>query len=137
MSTKISIIEIDLGEINKIISDDIATISGEARKKLESSIQERKAIENIKTKRAEQKEQASTKLNNALTSAYNKLVFAGKNGIPANDLLEEIKGEITTAPAFTLRMKTMLRENGNQYRIIRKNIDKIPHYILEPFNKLE
>lgn len=135
MATNISIIEVSLGEIDKIISEDVAELSGNARENLDKAIRERKIVEKIRVEREQQKEQASTELNNILTAAYDKLVSAYPNGVPADELLRDVKSVITTASAFTLRMKSMLKDKGNPYIIQRKTVNKTPHYFFEPFNE--
>ena len=69
-----------------------------------------------------------------MDEAYKKLVEAGDNGIPVKEILEMVQPTIATASAFTLRMKTKLREEKNTYIIKRKQINKVPHYIFELFN---
>lgn len=135
MPTNVSIIEIDLGEIDKIISEDVAELSGDAREKLDQAIQERKIVEKIRIEREQRKEQAATELNNVLTEAYDRLVSAGLNGVPVEKLLADVQSLITTPSAFTLRMKSLLKEKDNPYIIKRKTIKKIPHYFFEPFNE--
>lgn len=134
MATNVSIIEIDLGEIEKIISEDIAEISGNAREKLDQSINERKAIERVKQERNKIKEAANSKLSNMLESTYDKLLASGNEGVPVSEILADVNELITTPSAFTLRMKTLLKEKGNPFIIKRITVAKIPRYILETFN---
>lgn len=135
--TNVSIIEIDLGQIHKIISEDVAELHGEAKQKLEQAIEQQKNIEQIRIQREEQKQSKTNVVDNIMTEAYNKLIKAGSNGVPANTIMELVNPTIANASAFTLRMKTKLREEGNPYIIIRKKINKEPHYIFELFNKSE
>lgn len=135
--TNVSIIEIDLGEINKIISEDVAELHGKAAEKLNAVIEERKKVEKVRIQREQQKEQETNAINEAMGTAYTKLVEAGESGVPADDILKLVQPIIANASAFTLRMKTILRERNNPYAIKRKKIKKIPHYIFEPFNTTE
>lgn len=133
--TKVSIIDIDLGEIDKIISEDVAELHGEAKEKLETAIEERKKVEKVRIQREQAKADEASAINNAMDAAYEKLVGAGANGVPSEDILSIVQPAIANASAFTLRMKKRLREEGNPYAIRRKQIKKVPHYIFEPFNE--
>lgn len=135
--TKVSIIDIDLGEIDKIISKGVSELHGEAAEKLEVAIKERKKVEEVRIKRQQEKTQTANAITKVMDSAYDKLVDAGDKGIPANDILELVQPVIANASAFTLRMKTILREKGNPYVIKRKKIQKVSCYIFEPFNAKE
>jgi hypothetical protein len=135
MPTKVSIIEVDLGEdIDKIISEDIAKLTQEAKQELDNVIEIAKKTQELKQRKEREKKESADQMGSLLDSIYNKLIESDKSGIPASEIVEEVKPQIKTASAFTLRMKTYLRNRGNDYIIKRKNIKKIPHYILEPYN---
>lgn len=133
--TKVSIIEIDLGEIDKIIAQDVAELRGEAKGKLEAAIKQRKAINEIKEKRQQQKNQQDNKLKEIMDSAYDRIKESGNEGVPTKEIMELVSPTIKTASAFTTRMKTMLKNEGNKYIIKRKTKNKEPYYIFESFNE--
>ena len=48
----------------------------------------------------------------------------------------DIVGEhVPTTSAFTLRMKKILRDNGNLYSLERKKFKGNQHYVFSPFNQ--
>ena len=135
MPTKVSIIEIDLGEsIDKIISEDIAELTQEAKQELDNVIEISRKVHELKKQKEQKKKDTINQMESLLNSIYNELIESDKSGVPANKIVEKIKPHIKTASAFTIRMKTYLRNRGNDYIIKRVNIEKVPHYILIPYN---
>jgi tyrosine-protein phosphatase YwqE len=134
MGTNITIIEIDLGNIEKVIADNIAEISGAARSKLEKSIQDKKELQNSKTAKQLEKRSGDDKITNTMQQAYNKILESGSTGVLASEVFDIVKEVISTQSAFTLRMKKKLQAEGNKYRIVKKTVDKSNYYLLEPFN---
>lgn len=132
--TKVSIIDIDLGALDKIISENVAELHGEAQAVLDRAIEERKAIEKVKTQRAASKLQLENKLNEVMTKAYEVLQVAGEMGVAVEDVMNIVSPHVATPSAFTLRMKRILREDGNKYAMRRKMKDSVAHYIFESFN---
>ena len=60
--TKVSIIDVALGtRVNDIISENVVNLTGKARKELDTAIEERKQIDNIKNKRVEAKKTSDNK----------------------------------------------------------------------------
>jgi hypothetical protein len=136
MPTKVSIIEVDLGEdIDNMISEDVIELTQEAKQELDNTIAVAKNVQKLKERKNLEKQESKDNLQKILDTTYNNLIEAGKEGILAENIVESIKPLIKTASAFSLRMKTYLRNKGNEYIMVRKKIDKKPYYVLEPYNK--
>ena len=133
--TKVSIIAVDLGfDVDELINRDISELSADAKLMLDVAIADKKKILETKQRLDAKKNQQEAEINRVMTDAYTKLENAGSNGVPVDDLLVDVIGTIPNSSAFTLRMKTMLRDNGNKWAIIRKKINKVACYCFIPFN---
>lgn len=133
--TKVSIVTVDLGfDVDELINRDISELSADAKSMLDIAIADKKKILETKQKLDAKKIQQESEINRVMTDAYTKLENAGANGVPVDDILVDVLGVIPNSSAFTLRMKTMLREGGNKWAIIRKRIAKVPCYCFIPFN---
>jgi len=133
--TKVSIIEVDLGfNVNELINRDILELSADTKQKLDTAIAEKKQILETKQKLDAKKLQQENEISKIMAEAYNKLESAGDNGVPVDDILAATMPTIPNGSAFTLRMKTILRENGNKWAMIRKKVNRIPCYCFILFN---
>jgi len=136
MPTKVSIIEVNLGEdIDDMISEDVIELTQEAKQELDNTIAVAKNVQKLKEQKDLQEQKTKDDLQKTLDTIYDDLVEAGNEGVLAESIVESIKPSIKTASAFSLRMKTYLRNKGNEYIMQRKKIDKKPHYVLIPYNK--
>jgi hypothetical protein len=133
--TKVSIIDVTLGiKVDDIISENVISLTGKARQELDTAIEERKKVTEVKNQRDAKKKAANDRIDQVMKLAYGKLETAGENGVPIDQILEIIKDCVPNTSAFTLRMRKILKDRGNPYRIIRKTRNKQPFYIFEPFN---
>jgi hypothetical protein len=136
--TKIFIVEFDLGTpVEEIISEEVEAITGEARKILDKAIEHQKTLQEVKQQKQKQKKDEKDNISKIMINAYKLLEEAKEEGVPVKTIMHEAKPIIPNSSAFTLRMKNILKENGNPYILQRKQRNKIPHYIFEPFNKEE
>lgn len=133
MATNIVIIDVQLGGIDDIISRSVAELHGEANERLERAIEEKKRVQQLRDKREVDADLAAAAVDRVMQEAYNKLVEAGQNGVPCNDIMDLVRTVVTTTSAFTLRMKTILRKENNKYILKRQQIKKIPHYVFQQF----
>ena len=60
-----------------------------------------------------------------------------QEGVPVDDIMVIVEGSVPNTSAFTLRMKKVLKEKGNPYRITRKKKNKKPIYVFESFNSTD
>lgn len=133
--TKVSIIDVTLdARVEDIISENVVSLTGRARQELDTAIEERKKVEAVKSQRQQAKKEATDKVSAAMDAAYEQLEQAGEEGIPVDDIMVIVEGAVPNTSAFTLRMKKVLKEKGNPYRITRKKKNKKPIYIFESFN---
>lgn len=133
---KVTVIEVDLGiDIDEIVNEGVAELTGKAQAELDSAIERQRTIQETKQKRKKQKDIVTNAITSVMDTAYSKLVDAGESGVPTEEILDLVTPAIANASAFTLRMKKILRDKGNPYVIKRKQRNKTPHYIFEPFNK--
>lgn len=135
VKTKIVITEIDLGiSIDDIISADVAELTGQAEKELDTALAVVRATHAVKTERETKAKEADTKLQAVMEAAYDQLVKAGEVGVPVSMVMATVEGPIPNSSAFTLRMKTILVGKGSPYTLERKKVHGTPHYILMPYN---
>jgi hypothetical protein len=134
--TKVFIVEFDLGaSVESIVSEEVQTITGESQRILDNAIQHQQALKKAKEQKEAAKKSVDDAIIRVMSEAYDQLLEAGETGIPVNTLVDNAKPTIPNSSAFTLRMKNILKEKGNPYALKRKQRNKIPHYIFEPFNE--
>jgi hypothetical protein len=132
--TKVSIIEINLGDIDAIISENVAELHGEAKSKLEDIIQQRKLIQEKLREKEEQKEKEANEIVIAISDVYEMLEKAGNDGIAYGDIEDRVNSVIPNMTSFTIRMKSLLKEKGNPFIIQKKKKKGTIYYYFEPFN---
>lgn len=135
--TAISIIQIDLGDINQLIAEDVAKLTGKAAEELDNAISAQKALQVVKDRRQAEKQQAEDAFTTVMTTIYDQLVAAGDAGIPVAEVMTTAATVVTTASAFSLRMKHFLKSKGNQYALLRKQRKGVAIYIFAAFNQAE
>lgn len=123
--TNITIIDVNLGEIDNIISSNIAELQGDAKKLLEHAIHTKKEIEKVRQEKIDSINAASA----VIETIYNELINNEK-GIKTTTILEKINPHITTVSAFALRMRKFLELTG-KYSLGKKKINNEQYYILE------
>lgn len=132
--TNVCIIDIDLGDIDKIVEEEMAELRGESKQKLEQAIQQRVMLENIRQEREKAKKEQTTKYDQMILNTYENLLKSSNRGIIQDQLLSSVQPDIKTISALTLRLKTYLREQGNKYVLGKKKISNQVYYYLESFN---
>jgi len=133
--TKITIIDVDLGtSVDDIIANSVAELTGSAKAELDQAINIARETQRVKIERDKAAQEANTKLTTAMNKAYDTLVSAGETGLPVSSIMAIVSDVITSASAFTLRMKNMLAEKGNPYIISRVKQHGTPHYVFLPYN---
>lgn len=132
---KVSIIEVDLGiQIGDLINEDVTGLVGEAQQELENAIAIAKKTAELKEQKQREAKEADDKVHQVMTQARDALIKSGDNGVPVSEILAMVSGVIPTASSFSLRMKTILKNEGNQYALVRKKIKSKPHYIFLRYN---
>ena len=132
---QISIIEIDLGiTISDLINEDVAGLVGEAQQELETAIAVAKKVAALKEQKQREAQESTDKTTNTMMNAYKLLEQAGNKGVPVDDILSTVSGVIPSASAFTLRLKKILKDEGNKYALIKQKLDGKQYYIFLPFN---
>jgi len=133
---KVSIIEIDLGlSITDLINEDVEGLVGEAQQELETAIAVAKKTAELKEKRAQEAQASTDKITTTMAEAYDTIKEAGEQGVPVDKIKTIIDNIVPSMSAFTLRMKKVLRDNGNEYAITKKKIKGEQRYLFMPFNK--
>lgn len=134
MATNVCIIEIDLGDIDRIISEGVTELQGESKDKLEIAVQQRIKLEKIRLERETAKKEAADKVDQSMLNTYNQLLQAGQRGILQERLLQSVQPHIKSTSALTTKLKRYLREDGNKYALGKKKLDNDVYYYFEPFN---
>ncbi len=124
--TKFTIIDVDLGhDIDAIINEDISEITAKMNEELQSAITISKATQQIKDAK-KIKEEKATVITNQL---YQELLKSHK--MSANYIAKQIEGSLANTGALVTRIKTLLRNDGSRYMIVKQKIDKEYYYCLE------
>lgn len=131
MGTKVTIFDVNLGNIEKMIENNIKELHGESKKRLDEAVEERKKLKELKQRKIDQQELSKRKIQKAIIESF-ELMQRNPDGVSSDDIMEIVKPYISTKSAFTTRMKSKLRQDGNQYRLDKKTKNKIMHYILIP-----
>jgi len=133
---KVSIIEIDLGaDIDEIISENVTELTGKAKEELDQAIELAKQRDALREQKANDKKKADDAVTTVMEIAYQRLVDAGADGVLCSDIMDIVNEHVPNSSAFTLRMKKILRDQGNPYALARKKRKGNPHYIFSPYNK--
>lgn len=133
--TKVRVINIDLGiKVDDLISQDIAEISGHARAVLTEAIDTQRKLVAVREAREAEKKAATDAITDALEKAYTIMFDGPDDGVLSTQLLAIVQPHIPTLSAFSLRMKTMLRDKGNDYILKKSGTGPRTRYRLEAFN---
>lgn len=136
MSTKVFIVDLDLGSsVEDIVQDEVQKITGEARRILDTAIEQQKTLQETKERKEAEKKITTNIVTRVMKEAYEQLVEAGEIGIPVNVMISNVSPTIPNSSAFTMRMRNILKSKGNPYRLVRKQHNQTPTYFFEPFNE--
>lgn len=133
---KVSIIDVDLG-INEMIKEGVTALTDDTKRALDASISAIKLSQDKANELQKAKEEASKRTDAVLDAVVDDLKRAGDRGIASNEIMARVAPHIATSSAFSLRLKTYLRHNGNDYVLERKVVKGVPHYFLRPFNLID
>jgi len=134
--TKVFIIELNLGStVEDIINNEVEVVTGESKRIVEAAIEHQKNIKAAREAVKAAKNKSATEATRVLEDSYQKLVEAGIDGLPCDELVENCKPIIPNSSAFTLRMKNYLKSKDNPYTLNRKTKAKIARYYFKPFNE--
>jgi hypothetical protein len=135
---QISIIEVNLGiNIGDLINEDVVGLVGEAQQELETAIAVAKQVVALKEQKQREVQDSIDKTHGVMLKAYEMLVQAGNKGVLVTDILAVTSDVIPQAFAFALRMKKILKEEGNKYALVRKQISGQPYYLFLRYNITE
>ena len=97
MTTKVSIIEIDLGtDIDDIISEGVEELTGAAKQELDQAIELTKQRDELRNKKETDKKKIGDAVTTILDSAYQRLVDAGTDGVLCSDIMDIVNEHVPT-----------------------------------------
>lgn len=135
MVTKISIIDIDLGaSVDEIIDDNLARLTSRNSEEIANAVEQGKRVQEYLNRQQIQKqvkENKEAEITKLLAAMEAKLL---DSPMIAADIFTNVSSHIATIGAFTARMKTYLRNQGNKYALHRYTKHKCTYYSLIPFN---
>lgn len=135
MATKVTVIDVDLGvSVDDIISEEIKELTGVAHKELDRAIDAAKTVIRVREEKEAATNAAIENITAAMDTAHDMLAAAGTDGVTVAKIMQTVEGVIPNASAFTLRMKKILANKGNLYRLERAKINGEHHYLFIPFN---
>ena len=133
--SKLSIIRIDLDfNIEQLIKDEVSNISKSTNNLIEQSIANAQLVQQVKDKKAKEKEDASLKQTTILTTIYHKLLDQLSEGVPATTIYSMAADVASSPSGFTLKFKGFLNEKGNPYIIHKVKKNGTQYFILLPYN---
>lgn len=136
--TKVTIIDIELGiDVDKIISENIEALTDKSKKELDMAIDIARQRDKLREREKLEKANTNDAMGMAMELVYAKLADAGQNGVPCDEILDNVKDHVQSPTAFSIRMKKILRDRGNPYSLSRKKINGIISYLFTEFNKEE
>lgn len=132
---KISIIDVDLGtSVDEIINGKITQLTSKNMEELDNAVEQSKRVQVLLDKQQLQKiakknkDEETTKL---LQDIATRLIQAP---IIASEIHNMISNHIVNMSAFTTRMKTLLRNDGNKYVLKKYTEHGCQYYTLTPCN---
>lgn len=132
---KVVIIDVDLGiNIDTIIAESAKELTAEARHQLDNALAIAESAKRIKEEKTLKTKSHKDGIQKVLDSAYEMLESQLDVGVSVSKISDLIKDQIPNTSAFATRMNNILNMKGNPYRMLRKKVDGIPHYIFTKFN---
>lgn len=129
--SKVLIIDIDLGiDIDRVIAEDVAELTGNSKVILEKAIDGQRHLQQLKQRRLDEKLADEKASREALQTGYDLLLTAGPDGVSATKLADAIAPNIPTLSAFTLKLKTYLKNQGNHHTVVRTGSGNRAKYML-------
>lgn len=133
--SKVTIIEIDLdANIEAIVSEGVVELTSSLAASVNQAIEIAKQRDALLEERKTAKATASNATTTVMEEAYQKLVNAGPDGVLCTDIMSIVASQIPTPSAFALRMKTILRDKGNEYALSRTKRKGNAYYVFNLFN---
>lgn len=126
------IIPVDLGEdVKTIVSDEIRSLTEDNRDRLDALKRMTENMTLVRETKERTKRITVDAIQASLDRAMEALIKAGDEGIHVDVLMSLVKPLITTSSAFMMRLKTQLKQNGNEYAVMRVK----EKYLLIPYNQ--
>lgn len=130
----ICILDVDLGEkIEDIINDDVTTITKQNQQDIDDAVETSRQHAEVIQKRSE----AETAKLDAIQAAFKSLKTAheANTTVVSTELLALVQPHITSMNSLVQRLKSLLKADGNKYRLANSRRRDGTHYRLEPFNQ--
>jgi hypothetical protein len=133
---KFTIIDVDLGyNVDQIINEDIVEITSKMKEDIDSAITVSKATQQVR----DSKKIKEDKADHILNTLYEQLIDPQNidHKLQLDHITKEIDGAIANVGAFVTRMKTLLRNKGGIYMILKKKINGEQCYCLEQIDEIK
>lgn len=131
--TQVSIFDVNLGEdIDSIVRDNITAITKRNKEAIDSAIEDNKKLDCAKSNKVKQR----AIIKNTITNVYEELLQARTRGISMStkNILAITQPHITSAIALFPKLRSFLKERGDEFRLITFKRSGETHLQLEPFN---
>jgi hypothetical protein len=133
---KIVIIDVDLGiNVEELIANNAKELTELAKKELDEAIAVAESAKMIQAEKTAKAKSTTTGINKVIDEAYSMLESNLEEGVAVDKIMEHVHDFIPNSSAFALRMNNILSSRGNPYRLIRKKVSGVPHYVFTSFNE--
>jgi len=135
---KITIISVDLGAtIDTIINESSTKLSKDTENAIDAAIEEQRKDKEVKEMAKNKKKKQDEEITAALDKAYALLFGDGEtfNSVSATRIIAATTPAVTTLLSFVGRMRSYLKQRGNEYRMSAKKVRGETQYTLHPYNK--
>lgn len=137
--TKITIIDIDLGEsIEDIINDDVKKLTEDNQKDIDKAIAASKESQKAKQQKANNSKLQEQKYTIVLAQVYDLMVDNRNRNLTTSidKMLEITNGVIDSPTSLAMRLKSYIKEHhDNEYVMTKCKRGGKTHYDLAPYNK--
>jgi hypothetical protein len=133
---KIVVIDVDLGiNVEELIANNAKELTDLAKQELDEAIAVAESAKKLQAEKTAKAKSTIDGIQRVLDETYEMLESAKENGVPVDTIVSHVKEFIPNSSAFTIRMNNILSSRDNPYRLIRKKVSGVAHYIFTSYNE--
>lgn len=137
--TKVTIIEVDLGEtIENIISDDVKIITEKNQRNIDKALEASKQAQEASQKKSNTRKLQSQKYNMVLAKIYDVMTDRHSRGdfTSITEMLKLANPVITSPTSLLMRLKSYISKHHDSEYVLKKcKRNNVTHYQLIEYNK--
>lgn len=133
---KIVVIDVDLGiNVEELIANNAKELTDLAKQELDEAIAVAESAKKLQAEKTAKAKNTVDGIQRVLDETYEMLESAKEDGVPVDTIVSHVKEFIPNSSAFTIRMNNILSSRDNPYRLIRKKVAGVAHYIFTSYNE--